>query len=89
MEFAYLVLATGARWLAPSNVPDVRTAAIDQMKAYRDRIAAAKDIVIVGGGATGVELAGEIAGAYPKSSGKNVTLVHKRPKLLNDTYSDK
>ena len=59
------------------------------MKTYRDRVAKAKNIVVVGGGAVGIEIAGEIAASYPKASGKRVTLVHSRDKLMNDVYPAK
>lgn len=59
------------------------------MKAYRDRVAKAKNILVVGGGAVGLEMAGEIAEAYPPSSGKQVTVIHSQPKVLNDAYTDK
>lgn len=42
-------------------------------------MAAAESILIVGGGAVGVEVAGELSHHYP---GKKVTLVHSRPRLL-------
>lgn len=59
------------------------------MKAYRERVANAKNILIVGGGAVGLEMAGEIAEAYPPSTGKKVTIIHNQPKVLNNAYTDK
>lgn len=59
------------------------------MKAYRERVANAKNILIVGGGAVGLEIAGEIAEAYPPSAGKKVTLIHNKPMVLNDAYTEK
>lgn len=44
-----------------------------------EKIKGAKSILIVGGGPTGVELAGEIAFDYPE---KDVTLVHNGYRLL-------
>jgi NADH dehydrogenase FAD-containing subunit len=40
----------------------------------------AKDLVIVGGGAVGVELAADAKTKYPE---KNVSLIHSRSTLLN------
>lgn len=71
------------------SLPAARTEAIAHMKTYRDKIARAKNIVIIGGGAVGLEMAGEIAEAYPPASGKKVTVIHNRSKVLNDVYSDK
>lgn len=59
------------------------------MKAYRARVKAAKNILVIGGGAVGIEIAGEIAATYPKSDGKKVTLIHKGKALMNDTYNAK
>ena len=59
------------------------------MKAYRARIKAAKNILVIGGGAVGIEIAGEIAATYPKSDGKKITLIHRGKQLMNDTYNDK
>ncbi|AHC52041.1 FAD-dependent pyridine nucleotide-disulfide oxidoreductase [Sulfolobus acidocaldarius SUSAZ] len=48
---------------------------LDDAVALRKRLEEVKNVVIVGGGATGVELAGNIRG-------KNVTLIHRRDRLL-------
>lgn len=91
VPYDYLVLATGKKWGEPNDVPDYRAAAIEQMKIYRDRVAAAKEILVIGGGAVGIEIAGEIVGTYPHKgpNAKKVTLIHKGAKLMNDTYNDK
>lgn len=44
-------------------------------------IKAAQSILIIGGGPCGLEMAGEIAAAYPD---KKITLVHSGPQLLHD-----
>ena len=41
---------------------------------------------MIGGGATGTELAAEIAVKYPS---KQVTLLHSRDNLVNDDFSNK
>jgi len=87
IPFAYCVVATGKKWMAPNDIPDTRIEAIRDMKAYRERIAAAKNIVVIGGGAVGVELAGEIASSFKGS--KKVTLIHAQKKLINSTYNEK
>eukprot|EP00955_Chlamydomonas_euryale_P065731 359328-Chlamydomonas_euryale.AAC.10 len=48
------------------------------------KVAAAKNIVIVGGGPVGVELAGEILEYYV---GKKITLVHSGERLLESPYN--
>ena len=49
------------------------------MLTENQKIQSAHSILIVGGGPTGVELAGEIANDFPE---KKVTLVHKGPRLV-------
>ncbi|CAM9421063.1 unnamed protein product [Chrysoparadoxa australica] len=56
-------------------------AACAKMAALRNRISEKAKTVVVGGGVTGIEVACEIIEAFP---GKEVTLVHSRPRLLND-----
>ncbi|KAL8170492.1 hypothetical protein V2J09_022296 [Rumex salicifolius] len=48
-------------------------------KAAQEAIGLANSVLIVGGGPTGVELAGEIATAFPE---KKITLVHRGSRLL-------
>ena len=69
----YIVLATGSSYAAPfkpagDSIDDFRKASAD----VSAKLAAAKSVVIVGAGAVGTELAGEIAAAQPD---KDVTLV--------------
>ncbi|KAF6743860.1 hypothetical protein DFP72DRAFT_931498 [Ephemerocybe angulata] len=55
------------------------------VKEWRERFERAEDIVIVGGGATGLEFAGEIRDL---SQTKRITIVHDEPLLLNNAYPD-
>ncbi|KAG9149106.1 hypothetical protein Leryth_010699 [Lithospermum erythrorhizon] len=75
VAYDYLVISTGHNY----QVPKRRN---DRLKAYQEeyeKIRAASSILIVGGGPTGVELAGEIAADF---SDKKVTLVHQGSRLL-------
>lgn len=75
VAYDYLVIAAGHN----DQVPKKRN---DRLKAYEEeyeKIRAASSILIVGGGPTGVELAGEIAADF---SEKKVTLVHHGSRLL-------
>lgn len=47
---------------------------------------AAKRVVIIGGGAVGVEIAGEVATDYPD---KEVTIIHARDSLVEPATSDR
>lgn len=51
----------------------------DDAIALRERLTTAAEVVVVGGGATGVQLAAEVAGTYP---GRQVTLVEAGDRLL-------
>jgi NADH dehydrogenase FAD-containing subunit len=48
-------------------------------------VKAAKKIVVIGGGAAGVELSGDIRDDYKT---KDVTLIHPREILVNDTVNE-
>ncbi|XP_057464585.1 uncharacterized protein LOC130754390 [Actinidia eriantha] len=75
VAYDYLVIATGHAY----PVPKTRLERLKQCQADNEKIEAARSILIVGGGPSGVELAGEIAVDYP---GKKVTLVHNGFRLL-------
>ncbi|KNG84339.1 putative mercuric reductase [Aspergillus nomiae NRRL 13137] len=80
VEFDYLVLATGASGALPSRVPaGTKQEGIEQLLAEQERLQAATDVIIVGGGAAGIELVADVKSRYPE---KNVTLVHSRKTLL-------
>ncbi|KAK8952330.1 hypothetical protein KSP39_PZI003610 [Platanthera zijinensis] len=73
--FDYLVIATGH----PYNSIRGRRDRLEKFQEDNQKIKCSDSIMIVGGGATGVELAGEIAMDFPE---KKVTLVHNGPRLL-------
>ncbi|WP_421726102.1 NAD(P)/FAD-dependent oxidoreductase [Bauldia sp.] len=69
----YIVLATGSGNVAPFKSTTGDIAALRAANAeWHDALVAAKSVAIVGAGAVGTELAGEIASAMP---GKKVTLI--------------
>ncbi|XP_020214067.2 apoptosis-inducing factor homolog A [Cajanus cajan] len=76
INYDYLIIATGHA----DHVPKSRPERLDQFKEENEKIKSADSILIVGGGPTGVELAGEIAIDFPD---KKITLVHKGPRLLD------
>ncbi|KAK7342052.1 hypothetical protein VNO80_24994 [Phaseolus coccineus] len=73
--YDYLVIATGHA----DPVPKSRSERLNQFQEENRKIRSARSILIIGGGPTGVELAGEIAVDFPN---KKVTLVHKGSRLL-------
>jgi NADH dehydrogenase FAD-containing subunit len=67
-----LILATGSKWSGPIDLPDSEADFRKCVTQWREKIRAAPDIVIVGGGAVGVELSGEIRDEYPVRRAINV-----------------
>ncbi|XP_019151144.1 PREDICTED: apoptosis-inducing factor 2-like [Ipomoea nil] len=74
--YDYLVIATGHTY----NNPCTKQDKICHYQAEHDRIRAANSVLIIGGGATGVELAAEITVDFPD---KKVTLVHEGTRLVD------
>ncbi|KAG0097512.1 Apoptosis-inducing factor 2 [Podila epicladia] len=87
IPFDYLALCTGSLNPSPAkfNV-DSSAESLAITKKAREDLVKSKNIVVVGGGACGVELAGEIKTAYHD---KNVTLIHATSTLVDyPGYSD-
>ncbi|KAF1994751.1 oxidoreductase [Amniculicola lignicola CBS 123094] len=82
IPFEYLILATGTSSSLPSKVLSTNSkGGMTELQGIQERIARAKRIAVVGGGAVGVELAGDIKDHY--GGEKYVTLFHSRGQLLN------
>jgi apoptosis-inducing factor 2 len=80
IPFAYLAIATGSWQPSPSKLKSIeRDDACAELQQLQQSVEAAETIAVVGGGAVGVELAGDIASYYQK---KDVTLIHSRDQLL-------
>ncbi|EPQ27627.1 uncharacterized protein PFL1_04765 [Pseudozyma flocculosa PF-1] len=63
--------------------------AIQILQSYQDKVRDARRIVIVGGGAVGVQVALDIAHLYPlRESGKEVVVVHSRDRVMNKYHQD-
>ncbi|XP_027082938.1 uncharacterized protein [Coffea arabica] len=75
VAYDYLVIATGH----DDPLPKIRNERLTEYQAENEKIKAARSILVVGGGPTGVELAAEIAVDFPE---KKVVLVHDGPRLL-------
>ncbi|KAL9235879.1 hypothetical protein vseg_010611 [Gypsophila vaccaria] len=75
IRYDYLVIATGH----VNTDPVTRSESILKYQTALDCIKSSKSILIIGGGPTGVELAGEIIDQFPD---KKITLVHRGPRLL-------
>ncbi|MBR9680899.1 MAG: FAD-dependent oxidoreductase, partial [Candidatus Altiarchaeota archaeon] len=77
--FDTLVIATGAR---PRRIDAKAEITGDgtSIKNHHKNFVESKDVLIIGGGYVGVELAGEIVESFPD---KRVTIVHSRSKLMH------
>ncbi|KAH9114710.1 hypothetical protein AeMF1_011231 [Aphanomyces euteiches] len=85
LPFDYLVLATGSSYTSPIKVADDQYTRSSVEKALEDTansIRAASSVLVVGGGPVGVEVAAEIACAYPS---KRVTILEGNPRLVHNS----
>lgn len=81
IDYEYLVVATGSHARYPSKLVAVdKVDAVQYFLSQQERIKQAQNIIIVGGGAAGMEIASDTKSKYPE---KSVTLVHSRDRLLN------
>ncbi|KIH95059.1 amid-like NADH oxidoreductase [Sporothrix brasiliensis 5110] len=86
IPYEYLVLVTGTQMVPPSAVPGTeKRDGVAYLQQHADRVAAAQRIVLVGGGAVGVQMATDIKELYPA---KDVTLVHSRATVMNRFHTD-
>ncbi|KAJ9144646.1 Oxidoreductase [Pleurostoma richardsiae] len=80
IPFDYLVVATGTRLPAPGTMQhDEKAKSVDYLQQYQQGVKNAKSIVIVGGGAVGVQMATDLKEVYPE---KDVTVVQSRDRLM-------
>eukprot|EP00510_Aplanochytrium_minuta_P004270 CAMPEP_0184012840 /NCGR_PEP_ID=MMETSP0954-20121128/4667_1 /TAXON_ID=627963 /ORGANISM="Aplanochytrium sp, Strain PBS07" /LENGTH=688 /DNA_ID=CAMNT_0026292935 /DNA_START=101 /DNA_END=2167 /DNA_ORIENTATION=+ len=82
IPYDILVCATGARSVSPCEPPLEITGTKEMVKWFRktsEVIAKNKHITILGGGAVGTELAGEIKYQYPN---KKVSIINNTPTLI-------
>ncbi|KAI0264925.1 FAD/NAD-P-binding domain-containing protein [Gloeopeniophorella convolvens] len=81
ISYEYLVFATGTRLASPGTL-NVKGKAdgIAFLQRHQQRVEHAEKIVVVGGGAVGVQLATDIKDFYPA---KSVTLVHSRSRVMH------
>ncbi|KAJ7293142.1 FAD/NAD(P)-binding domain-containing protein [Mycena rebaudengoi] len=84
LPYDVLVLAPGSLWEGALDMPDNSPKALkESVLNSRETFKKAQKIVLAGGGAVGLEFAGEIKDAWPE---KEVTIVHGDNELLNPTY---
>ncbi|WP_433337737.1 NAD(P)/FAD-dependent oxidoreductase [Spirillospora sp. CA-294931] len=80
VEADYLVLATGSDYAYPAK-PDAHSSqeALEDLRLTHKELAGTEDVLILGAGPVGLELAGEIKEVWP---GKSVTIVDPAEELL-------
>ncbi|KAJ7476157.1 FAD/NAD-P-binding domain-containing protein [Mycena latifolia] len=77
IPYEYLIMATGTG--KPPLGLTTKVGGMEAKRALQNRMQVSRDIVIVGGGAYGIQLAFDTKELYPS---KNVTLVHSRDLLM-------
>ncbi|KAJ6520876.1 FAD/NAD-P-binding domain-containing protein [Mycena vulgaris] len=78
IPYEYLVMATGTG--DPPLKPTTKAAGMWSKQALQERIMSSQEVVVVGGGAYGIQLAFDTKEFYPS---KNVTLIHSRQQLMS------
>uniref|UniRef100_A0A7S3YK60 FAD/NAD(P)-binding domain-containing protein n=1 Tax=Lotharella globosa TaxID=91324 RepID=A0A7S3YK60_9EUKA len=79
----YMVVCTGSSYAFPCKVAEAdKKNVAAKYQALRKSVKEAKSVCVVGGGAVGIELSGEIAYHFPDTQ---VTLVHSGETLLSST----
>ncbi|KAJ2157105.1 hypothetical protein GGF46_004739 [Coemansia sp. RSA 552] len=82
--YDYLVLATGGQAPGPINVTGkTKDEGVEEISRLRQGLDTADSVLVIGGGAVGVEVAGYVAQKYPT---KKVTLVHSGRRLLPENF---
>jgi len=78
ISFDYAVICSGSKYNSPIKEQDVVIATrAEHLRKASSALSKAKDVVIIGGGLVGVELAAEIACRH-----KNVTIIQARERLM-------
>jgi len=87
IPYDYLIVATGSAYAFPFKVQRSNRKTLEETYAnLQNEIKEASQILIIGGGPVGIELAGEILDIHPK---KNITLLHSQKMLLNEKLPEK
>ncbi|KAF8516081.1 FAD/NAD-P-binding domain-containing protein [Gautieria morchelliformis] len=81
IPYDYAVVATGTQLPPPGTLRvEGKVEGVEYFRQHQKRVESAQRIVILGGGAVGVQIATDIKETYPS---KRVVLVHSRLQLLN------
>ncbi|KAJ4334038.1 hypothetical protein N0V95_009272, partial [Ascochyta clinopodiicola] len=81
ISYAALAITTGTKLSPPSTLPgSEKLDGTTYLRQHAAQVEASKRIVIIGGGAVGVQMATDIKQLFPE---KSVTLVHSRAHVMN------
>lgn len=76
VSYHLLALTPGSVWPGPVSFPNEKAAVASHVASWRKKYSSAKEIVLVGGGAVGLETAGEIKDIYPVSYRRHILHAH-------------
>ena len=80
IKYDYLVICSGSRYESPIKDRDIVIASRGRNLAkYTNKLSKAKNIIIIGGGLVGIELAGEILSRY---NNKNIRIIHSNERII-------
>ncbi|KIV91141.1 hypothetical protein PV10_05717 [Exophiala mesophila] len=80
IPFEYLAIATGTKLSQPAAMKeDDKASSVTYLRSHQNAIKKAKSILIVGGGAVGVQMATDLKEIYPE---KQVTVVQSRAHVM-------
>ncbi|KAI2791863.1 hypothetical protein POX_c04743 [Penicillium oxalicum] len=80
VPFDYVVVATGTRLSKPAAMEhDDKPSSVEYLQSHQDQIRRSKTILIVGGGAVGVQMATDLKEYFPD---KEVTVVQSRARVM-------
>ncbi|XPS77717.1 hypothetical protein M3J09_009744 [Ascochyta lentis] len=86
VPYAALAITTGTKLSPPSTLPgSEKLDGTTYLRKHAAQVEASKKIVIIGGGAVGVQMATDIKQLFPD---KSVTLVHSRANVMNKFHPD-
>jgi len=87
ISFSHCVISVGSLGPHPARSTKISISELENdCKDFSEAVAAAEDILIVGGGPVGVELAGEIVEQHKD---KNITIVSASEELVTPDFDDK
>ena len=80
IPYDYVVLATGTRLAKPGSMEhDDKPSSVAYLQQHQEQVKKSRSIIVVGGGAVGVQMATDLKEFFPE---KNVTVVQSRSRVM-------